>query len=112
MCSCYSKLLASHESLGSDKEMLYHLLEVVAEYFTHDRPGLYLRVLNFAWEAYAAIVLKKDPEDDHPDTHCCEEVDRLLDYIRELDQFHHRSRSTDVVRSPRLRNRLRRALYK
>lgn len=112
MCDCFNKLAQSHGNMGSTKEVLYHLFEVIAQYFTHEKPGLYFRVLDFACEAYERVVLKQEPDVVIGNRHCCEEVDRLIAYLAEVDRLHHYVERTNFRRSPRLNGRVRRALLK
>lgn len=98
--------------MGSTKAVLYHLFEVIAQYFTHEKPGLYLRVLDFACEAYERVVLKQEPDTTVGNRHCCEEVERLIAYLAEVDHLHHHIEETNFRRSPRLNGRIRRALLR
>lgn len=113
MCDCFSRLAASH--VGADlgeREVLQHQLDVIMQYNAQDRLGLHQRALDFALEAFECIVLKREPGAELEFCHCCEDADRLIAYLGEVDRFHHHLEDTTYCRSPRMRCHMRRALFK
>lgn len=110
MCDCFNKLASSHSEMGDTKDVLYHILEVIAKHFTNEKPGLYFKVLDFACEAYENAALKQESAKEY--RHRCEEVDRLIEYIVKVDHLHHHLEKTNYCRSPKLHGRVRRALFK
>lgn len=112
MCDCFSKLARSHENMESTEVTLHHLVEVIAKHFTNEKPVLYFKALDFVCEAYERVAIKQSPTTANSHRHSCDEVERLITYISEVDRFHHHLEEANFQRSPRLSGRMRRALFK
>lgn len=109
MCECYSKLVRAYPDVKEIQDVFSRHLKVLSKFPGYDKPGLFSRLADFVMEGYERLVLVH--EHDVERRHRCEDTERLVAAL--VDEHLHQTyvERTTYQRSPRLKKRVRRALF-